>query len=232
MIAVTFALPQESKDFVSMLNHAGVVMKGRLPVFLGNLGAREIVVAHTGVGAASAARQIERLLSHYRPRILISTGFAGGLEPRLRIADIVVGWNFSDAKLLAKARGLQGSSIFCGSLTSQLSTVETPSAKRALACETGALAVDMETQTVFDACGRAGIPMLSIRAISDTAEQSLPVPFGIWFDADKQQPRAFALVRHLIQNPALIPDFCRFVSGITSARQSLTSYIVRLVLEL
>ncbi len=232
MIALTFALPQESKDFVAALDQRGTESTGSLPVLLGSMASREIVVAHTGVGPVSAAHRIGRLLSRHRPKTLVCTGFAGALSPALRIGDIVVAENFSGPDLLDKAVASGSGNVFRGVLTSQFHTVETPEAKRLLANETGAIAVDMETRSVFDACIRAGIPMLSIRAISDTATQALPVPFAIWFDADKQQPRVLALVRHLIFHPALIPDFCKFVSGINIARRNLTRQLMQLVPKL
>ena len=58
MIAITFALPEESRDFVHALGHPGAAGSAALPALLGNLGSRELWVFHTGMGAA---RTCERL---------------------------------------------------------------------------------------------------------------------------------------------------------------------------
>ena len=54
MIAVTFALPQESRDFIHEMHHSGPAGE----FLLGNLGVEEIVVAHTGVGRAAAEKTV------------------------------------------------------------------------------------------------------------------------------------------------------------------------------
>ena len=89
--------------------------------------------------------------------------------------------------------------------------------------------MDMETETIAGACKNFCIPMLSVRAISDTASRSLPVPFAVWFDAKKQKPRVFALIRYLARNPRRIRPFVGFVKGIDLARSRLTDYLLELI---
>ena len=229
MIAVTFALPEESKDFIGELHHHAQTLEGNLPIVLGNINGSEIVVCHTGVGPDSARRMIESLLSRHRPRCLISSGFAGALDPHLVCGDLVVGENFSDPVLLHACRSLAGDPCIYGKLATEPRVVATVEAKAALARESGAVAVDMETQTIREICVRAGVPMLSLRAISDTARQPLPVPFEVWFDPAAQKPRTLPLLRHLATHPGAIGPFARFVRGVVIARGQLTRHLPRLV---
>jgi len=68
-----------------------------------------------------------------------------------------------------------------------------------------------------------------VRAISDTASRSLPVPFAVWFDAKKQKPRGAALLRFLLTHPSRIRLFIHFVADINHARGELTEYLLSLL---
>ncbi len=227
MIAVTFALPQESQNFRRALRNASTV-GGESPRFLlGKIGNEEVLLGHTGVGPAAAAENAAALLAMYRPRLLISTGFAGGLDPRLATGDLLIATNFSAPDLVEKSRAqLAGDPrAFFGALTSQPQAAETVDEKAALARNTGALGVDMETASIAAACARAGVPLLAARAISDPAHEPLPVPFAEWFDLAAQRPRPLALVKFLAHHPAQIRPFARFVRGLTPARHSFTRFL-------
>lgn len=225
VIAVTFALPEESKDFVAKLQGARMAADGTLPVVTGELHGRRIAICHTGVGAESCGARIVPFLDQYRPVTLISSGFAGGLDPALKVGDVVIAGNFSSAVMPAKAGLLQA---IRGTMTTQARVAETVAEKAALFSQTGKSAVDMETAVIFEQCSRRGIPMLSLRGISDSAGDELPVSFAIWFDATKQKPRVGALLWELATHPAKIPAFARFVRGISFTRARLTEALAML----
>ena len=231
MIALTFALPQESTALVALLRGRQMVESGPLPVLRGSVAACEIMVLHHGIGAACSEARVARFLNLHRPEILISSGFAGGLDPGLRVGDIVFAENFSDPALIDKMRRVKPEEARAqfGALTTQPLAAETVAAKARLFRETGALAVDMETAGIRALCEQSGVRMLSVRAISDTAAQRLPVPFPDWFDAKRQTPRIGGLLWFLAQHPGTIAEFARFASGTFRARQSLGSCLVQVV---
>jgi adenosylhomocysteine nucleosidase len=234
MIAITFALPQESADFVARLCGVNKISGGALPALRGEFANRAIVVCHTGVGADSTGACISKLLNEHRIESLISSGFAGGLDPKLETGDLIFAENFSDPALLDKARALSiaGVRMHFGVLTTQPHAAETVEDKRRLARETSAVAVDMETAHIFEACKRHGVPMLSVRGISDAATQRLPVPAPVWFDARKQRPRTGALLFYLARRPWLIAEFARFTRGIFATRRKIAECLATLVAEL
>ncbi|MEA3213781.1 MAG: adenosylhomocysteine nucleosidase [Chthoniobacter sp.] len=231
MIAITFALPQESQDFRRALQPNPLA--GALPMeFLrGKLGAQEVIVAHTGVGLDAARRKAEALLGAVRPRMLVAAGFAGGLDPRLAVGDLAVATNFSAPALLERARaiGAGAAGFFEGPLVTSPRPIESAADKAQLALASGALAVDMETSALAAACLSAGIPLLAVRAISDAVGDPLPVPFAEWFDLRQQRPRPVALLRYLVAHPRRILPFVHFVHGLTPARHALTQFLIRFV---
>ncbi|MEP6670446.1 MAG: hypothetical protein ABJF10_14900 [Chthoniobacter sp.] len=215
-ILVTFALPQESRDFRQALR------PGRDD---------HLRVEHFGVGPAMAAERIGRLLATEKPRLLICAGFAGGLDPRLAIGDLVVAENFSTPEVLARARAGAVGQPRCrfGSIISGELAVESVAGKAALFRETSALAVDMESETVAVACRAAAVPLLVVRTISDPAGTPLPVPFADWFDKSSQQPRVFGLLKYLALHPSRIVPFTHFVRGLGPARRTLTEFLIAFV---
>ena len=231
LIAVSFALPDESGIFLRALHDVHVIRPGNLPVLLGKLGDLEIAVFHTGVGRDSAGIMTGRFLSSHSPSLVISSGFAGGLDPKIRIGGLVLAENFTDPLLLATARLCFDAdpAVFFGALTSQLFPAETISEKEHLAATTGAIAVDMETGWIREICQKSNIPLLSLRGISDTAKQSLPVPFSTWFDNQNQKARPFSLVLYLLLHPSAIAPFVRFVRGVFQTKKRIADVLVQVI---
>jgi len=74
--------------------------------------------------------------------------------------------------------------------------------------QTGALAVDMETEIVRRHAQRAGLPMATVRAISDSADQELPVGMDRWIDAEGRV-RLGVLSREILRRPGNLPALIR-----------------------
>ena len=206
-VAVTFARPEESGAFRRKLGGGRKGKCGTLTAWRGSIGGISVTVVHTGIGPASAQRAIRELLTHEKPRRVISAGFAGGLDPALRAGDTLAA-DFPTPLIFSKAIPL-----------------ETPAEKIAAFRETGARIVDMETDIIGAACSGAGVPLTAVRAVSDTADESLPVPFGVWFDTARLRARPLALVLHLLRRPSHIAPFARFVLRLPRVAEALAQAI-------
>jgi adenosylhomocysteine nucleosidase len=192
-------------------------------VITGKLAGREVVIFHTGMGMASAGPRVAAFLDGCAPALWIAAGFGGGLSPELKVGDIVVARNFSDCALLEAVASLPART---GCLITTKNVVETVLQKKDLGRHTGAIVVDMETASIHRLCAARGIPVLSIRAISDSALESLPVPAAVWFDPVRQRPRPFGLMLHLAARPGRVMPFARFVRGIHRAGACLTDFLL------
>jgi adenosylhomocysteine nucleosidase len=157
-----------------------------------------------------------------QPKLLISSGFAGALSPDLRVGSVVF-----DARDTAHS-GLDELVAECvaGKIHTAERAIESPADKAALARETGALAVDMETASIASVCAETGIPVVGIRGVSDAATDPLPVPMPHWFDLERQRPRPVGLVCYLAKNPGSIGPFARFVGGLSCARSAMTGAVI------
>jgi adenosylhomocysteine nucleosidase len=224
MIAVTFALPQESKDLRRELQEVRIVGKGQAgDVFTGLLRGAPIVLVHTGVGPRAALSATRNLLERFQPKLLISSGFAGGLSDELEVGDVVFD---PRATQLAMARAAR---LFVGRIATSARALESPANKAAFRKETGAVAVDMESSAIAEACGGTATPFVCMRGVSDAAADPLPVPMAHWFDLDGQRPRPLGLLRFLAAHPGRIIRFARFLSGLPKARKAMTAAIVAFV---
>ena len=129
-----------------------------------------------GAGSAAAARAARMLSAGHRPRLIVSAGFAGALDPAIprgatvRPARVVTAGTSPPLPLHGSGPGGgQGPTI-----VTVADVVTTAAAKRALAAASGAQVVDMETHAVAQVAIAAGLPCAAVRVISDAAEEDLP----------------------------------------------------------
>ncbi len=181
-VGLVFALPQESNRLVDRMrgvvttHGAGFVAKS------GRLGEKQIVVINSGAGREAAYRATDALITAHRPRLIISTGFAGGLHEDLNRGDFLfanevisaAGRRLTIELKLDQATGDPSRSIHVGRLVTADRLVTTPAGKKALHVQLGAMAVDLETIAVADACRSFSTPLLAIRIISDAVDEALP----------------------------------------------------------
>ncbi|RYD75682.1 MAG: hypothetical protein EOP84_17935 [Verrucomicrobiaceae bacterium] len=223
MIAITFAVPEESSRFCRQLKSRRQLRVGSMRVQEGQVGAQLVRVAHIGMGLDAAQRNTELLLENQRPDGLIAAGFGGALITDLKVGDVVVDprtWN-------EKEPGWDRPAAWChkGAILSRPSPLETAAEKEQAFRETGAWVVDMETDAVAAVCAKAGVPMLGVRAISDGARDPLPVPLPAWYDIQAQRPRPAVLVGYLLTHPGVIMPFLRFLRGLPSAQRALAEFL-------
>ena len=230
MIAITFALPAESSDFVRLLERPSPNSREGVESVRGLLAGQSVAVIHTGVGPAVSRERMEVILRREKFRYLISAGFAGALQRELRVGNVLVAENYSTATLLASP-GLQldDEGTFLGKLLTVPHVVELEPDREDLAKKTGAIAVDMETEIIATTCAAHELPMLSVRAISDTASQPFPAPGKVLFDVARQKTNIFRLLSYLVTHPAAFARLNAFRRQIDVARKALTVTLQKIV---
>lgn len=222
MIAITFALPAESSDFVSLLENPAQNSREGVESIRGRLHGKSVTVIHTGVGRKICCQRIEVLLRREQFEYVISAGFAGALEKELRIGNLIVSENYSSPELLRSPQlDLADDGIFLGKLLTVSGVIESNAEREQLAAKTGAAAVDMETEFIAEACADHQLPLLSLRAISDTPSEPFPAPAHILFDLEKQQTDFARLALYLVTHPGAFSRLKAFRERIAVARQAL-----------
>jgi adenosylhomocysteine nucleosidase len=181
-VAFLFALDLEAGGLVDALKDSETSRHKHGTEHAGVLDGRQVVVVESGIGPAAAARATKAAINFYKPRWVVSAGFAAALDENLRrghvlLADEVaspdgrkldVGLKL-DPAILAATKGLH-----VGRLLSIDKLIRKPAERRQLYQEHAALACDMETLAVAEACREAGVRLLAVRIISDAVDDELP----------------------------------------------------------
>src|SRR5687768_7193479 len=117
MIAITFALPAESSDFVSRLEKPAWNSREGVETVRGQLHGKSLAVLHTGVGRNICSQRIEVLLRREQFEYVLSAGFAGALKQELRVGNLLLSENYSSPHLFRSAQlVLSGDGIVEGKL--------------------------------------------------------------------------------------------------------------------
>ncbi|MDP7557149.1 MAG: hypothetical protein QF687_04620 [Nitrospinaceae bacterium] len=188
-ICILGALREEINGIRRAMSVEEQIKAGRADAWKGNWEGASIALVRTGVGKDCALNALEEVLKLVNPSLILSIGYAGGLDSKLKVGDIVVADRvFDDAHsnrgigytigsdLLARVEALSSSDEFSlhrGPLVTVDEPAADPESKRMLGTRHGAIAVDMETSVLIARTTERNIPFLSVRAISDTADQSL-----------------------------------------------------------
>ena len=230
MIAITFALPAESSDFVRLLQKPSSNSREGVENIRGRLHGKLVDVIHTGVGKMVCRERMEVMLRRERFDYLISTGFAGALEKELRVGHLLVADNYSTPKLLASPElesAVEGT--FLGRLATVPRMIESIQQREMLNKRTGAAAVDMETETIAELCAAHDLPILSLRAISDTADEPFPAPAHVLFDLAQQKTNFARLGSYLITHPGAFSRLNAFRQRIGIARKALAEALDKIL---
>jgi hopanoid-associated phosphorylase len=164
--------------------------------------------------------------------LLVSFGFAGGLDPGLKAGDIVLsdlvvapsGQRLAAAggptQRLAEAAGRDGVPLTRGAVLGVQDPVALSKDKLALHERFAAIAVDMESLGVAEAASFAARPFLSLRVIIDAAGRDVP-PAAVAAMGATGRLRPLALFGSLIRTPSQLPDLLRLAGDAAVARRSL-----------
>ncbi len=178
-----------------------------------------VLVLEAGIGPERAGRAIDWALGGpvleqvpYRPQLVLSAGFCGGLREGLAVGDVVLATEVLEEDGRAWPCTWPGElppgpwqpPLHRGRVVSVGHLVATAPKKAALAARHDALAVDMESAVLARACAARGVPFGCVRAVSDdshaplTAELAQVVGSGL---------RPGRLLTAVTRSPGLVRDF-------------------------
>ena len=186
-------MPVEADAFAGLATETVEVTAAGLTLYEGVVAGRRVAWCVAGAGGEAAGRATRLLIDGHRPRVIVSAGFAGGLDPSLARGTVIYPWRAVSRAggpvidLAATGQGIATAAASTADSTAGSATshddlaivsvdtvVTTAAAKRDLAVATGASLVDMETYAVATVALAAGLACVSIRVISDDASQDLP----------------------------------------------------------
>jgi nucleoside phosphorylase len=133
----------------------------------------------SGMIPAVAKDRVHRFLDTQQLDFMLCSGLAGALQPHIKIGDIIV--QSPDQSLVLKAESAlkeRDIPFHTGPLVTVAQPALNGAARRALGASSGAIAVDMESQTIQALCKDRGIPCLALKGVSDELDDDLSPVLG------------------------------------------------------
>jgi len=235
-IGIVCALPLELQPFLGRCERVRKYTGGDFRFRGGRYDGIRIVVAESGAGRHRARRAAQALIDAHHPTWVLSCGFAGALQPQIKIGQIVVADRLLaadrppvqiDVKMPADpARGLHVGAILT---TDQIvrSVVE----KQAIATQSGALCVDMESHAVAEFCRDQGLRCLAIRVMTDDLSRDLP-PEVLSVFGSTGAVRMGAVVGALWKRPSSYQDLLQLREVAAQAAEKLADFLDGVVHQL
>ncbi len=165
-VAIVAALEREVRPLVKHWRASEREQGGRRFRFFES---GDVVLVCGGIGPAAARRAAEAVIAIFQPELVYSAGFAGALDDRWKIGDLVMPARVVNAS--------DGSSVVLeggeGVLIS-FDQIASPQQKGKLHESYGAQAVDMEAASVARAAEARGVEFRAVKAISDEVGFEFP----------------------------------------------------------
>lgn len=206
MIGIICAMDVEAERLKSEIINPKTETVGRLVFESGSLRGQAVVIAMAGVGKVNAAMCTEAMILKYKPSLIINSGVAGSLSPKLGIGDIAVGTGVVQHDFDTTAMGdapayfneLGGDTFPCdgdvaraildaaqaehihaipAKIASGDQFISDGETKQRLVRLYGADACEMESGAIAHVCFNNGVKCAIIRAISDSTDGEHQVEF-------------------------------------------------------
>ncbi len=251
-VGIVVALPEEAAIFRGLLADWNVGTLGGSPCALGYFTSQPVVVITSGQGAERARYAAQSLLDHFSPRCLISSGYCGGLQLRVRVGDIAIptalaplsercreqmapeesllGWAREAGKQWAaqqKERCLPADRVSnCWEGLSLMSdcVVGNSAEKFALGNDSEAMFVEMESWAVAETASQHETPFLCVRVVSDAVHDDVPMNFSECCDG-RGQISYSAVARRTLFKPTVVPKLISLASKSQHAQRCLAQYM-------
>ncbi len=238
-IGIITAMPEEFRAVADSLGTATAARVGTFKAACFGLIGHEFLLVESGMGFGNAAMAAEMLVRDGRPDLLVTTGFCGAVAPELLTGDIVVAKEIIIAKedvfeavpmLLSSigqnfvARQAAGGKRVVGGTF--VSTSVITSKKRLAGIMPGSYpspVVEMESGAIAMVAAKTNVPLLAIRAVSDSAAEELSFSLEEFCDPDMRCIRIHKVLLTVLQKPFIIPQLIRLSRSSRRAAESLTA---------
>jgi adenosylhomocysteine nucleosidase len=185
-IAIFGAVKEEIAGIKQAMNISGHMRLGKTSAWPGKWGKQSIVLVRSGVGRQRAEDATLQVIDRFQPSTLVSIGYAGAVQPELNVGDLVIADTIieekkkreysPDSDWLNRAKDVscpEGFKAVVGGLLTVDNVIHDSLSKQELRKNYSVQAVEMETSAIAKVAEEKGVPLLSLRVISDRLDQEL-----------------------------------------------------------
>ncbi|HHT9138008.1 MAG TPA: phosphorylase family protein [Candidatus Wunengus sp. YC60] len=251
MIAVFFALSQEIACLKSKVNILKKMRYAHATFYQSEFCGFPLTLVQTGIGR-NVSDIIQHLSKCFRIQLMVSSGFAGSINPAAGVGDLVIGKQVlyssqeslegeikidsmlsCDASIVNLAVKLCSNEAFkshCGDILTVNEIIRQSSLKKHAGSQTSAIAVDMESFAIAERAHAMGIPFVVARAISDGIDEDLEIHENMVTEGGNVNIPATA--RHLLNKPHHIPYLNRLRKQTKSATDTLSAFFPNFITQI
>lgn len=200
-IAVIGAMPSELTDIREMLGIGEIKHISGFDFYINERNGKRIINACCGIAKVNAALCTQVMIDNFQPDCVINTGIAGGMNSSVKVCDIVISTEVlphdldlhflndyppycgifkADEQLIDTAEKVCAEfsvKSFKGRIVSGEAFISSNEAKNAILEKFDPYAVDMESAAVGHCCYLNELPYVSVRCISDNADDDGAMSF-------------------------------------------------------
>ena len=195
-IGIVAAMPSEARLLLQALGVSEPIVENLredpLAIYSGVVGSTKVFVVVSSIGKTNAAIATTNLISKVQPDLIINQGVSGSLMPSRGINSLVLAtetlYHDQDRSLyedftpykttfqtaanytaLLRIQCEREAPVNVGAICSGSAFIASKEISEDIVSRTGALAVDMESTSVAQVCDQFNVPLVILRAISDSA---------------------------------------------------------------
>ena len=200
-IAIIGAMPSELADIRRMLGEAEIRHISGFDFYINSYSGKKLVNVCCGIAKVNAAVCTQVLIDNFSPDCVINTGIAGGMNADVKVCDIVISTEVlphdldlhflkdyppycgifkADEVLISAAEKVcaeEGVKSFRGRIVSGEAFISDNAVKAEIQQRLSPYAVDMESAAVGHCCFLNEMPYVSVRCISDNADDEGAMSF-------------------------------------------------------
>lgn len=251
MICIIGAIKEEISGIIQHITIKEKKFIGSATFYRGLKKREEILLVRSGVGQSPAQRAAKDAIENYPLRSIISIGFAGGLVPELKVADLILPekifccdneeslflfkkvslsqvTNLSDHRdRIKKIFDENGIKFKSGNIISVNRIAGSEKLKKWLGENYPASGVEMETAAIAKIAALNGVPFFSLRSVSD--EVSHPIFQTSRFINKKGKINRVAAGYYVLTHPFLIPRAIELKKNTSKASKTLTEALLKII---
>jgi adenosylhomocysteine nucleosidase len=186
-------------------------------------GKEGVFILVTGIGQKNAEKSVRDFLADKTPARVLSCGFAGALVPDLAIGAVVFETDDAQLREQLKAAGARAVKFHCAD---QIAT--TSREKKELRRSTNADAVEMESGIIISICREHRLPCATVRVISDTVDEDLPLDFNQLSKPDRSMDYG-KLALAVMKSPGKIGALRRLQKQTRFAAEQLAAVLEKII---
>lgn len=224
-IGIIGAMPSEVANIRNSLGEPTKETHNTFEFYVYDYQGLQVISVCCGIGKVNAALCAQTLIQFYQVDAIINAGIAGGMDTKVQVCDIVVSRDVMHHDLLPRflenypphnarfqtderlvrlamnACAKHNISCFVERIVSGETFVADPVLKAKIKEEFDPYAVDMESAGVGHACYLNGVPFVTIRCISDNANEEAEMSFEEFeiVAADKVAQVTLSMLNELAQ---------------------------------